>query len=89
MRMIAEIVTDVPRWSATLDDWQSHDWKPTNVPGMIGKYQGDREAIKATGWPRRNGQPATNEPKGFAAIREAMEDPRYKAEEAKLNGNVS
>ena len=67
-------VTDIEKWSAVLLDWKTHRWKATNIPGMIDSYKNwDKPK------PNRNGHKQNvNEPAGFAAIREAMNDPKYK-----------
>ncbi len=68
-QLIAEHNPELPRWELSIKEWMAHGWNKANVPGMLERYESPPA-------PRTNGNGA-HEPVGFAAIREAMADPKY------------
>jgi hypothetical protein len=37
--LLAEQVSDLERWDATLEHWQGHGWNPRNITGQLDLYQ--------------------------------------------------
>jgi hypothetical protein len=69
-QLIADHNPELAHWELSIKEWLAHGWNKANVPGMLERYESPTAAFSANGH-------KPNEPAGFAAIREAMLDPRY------------